>query len=182
MEKLIKKKDKSISELLLSTEIKFQLIPKIQPTGEYYDVESQKIDSFIERSDLFFNMIEPHIFENTKIFMEGISFGSTGNSLIDISMQTALLRKRITHKITSKNLYVFSPTSIKKFAGKGTFKKKDLYETILKIDDRRLDNILKILRDNESNWIKKSGEVIPPWNDLIDSIWIALFGENFKKI
>ena len=181
LEKLMKRKDRSIAELTIMKNAEFKLINKVQPKGEYHEVESQKIDSFIERSEMFFQMIKPHIKEDTKIFMEGISFGSTGSSLIDISMSTALVRERLISLIPSSSLYVFSPTSIKKFAGKGNFKKKDLYETILNVEDKRLCDLLEILSVNKLNWIKNSGDVISPWNDLIDSVWIALFGENFLK-
>ena len=113
--------------------------------------------------------------------MEGISFGSTGNSLIDISMATALLRERIMSIVPAKNFYVFSPSSIKKFALKGNAKKNELYETILLKSDIRIKNFQGVLRENKDQWIKGSKDVVAPCNDLIDSIWISLFGEDFLQ-
>lgn len=180
-EKLFKKKDGSILYLSQLDSLNLNIIGKEQFTGEYHEVERKKIDSFIQRADQFFSMMVPYIDKNTFVFMEGISFGSTGNSLIDISMATALLRERILSVIPKEQFYVFSPSSIKKFALKGNAKKNELYETLLTKEDKRIKDFQKILEDNKSSWIKGSKDVVAPCNDLVDSVWIALFGENFLQ-
>jgi hypothetical protein len=181
LEKLMNKKDKSIKELDGFKSLNLNIIEKETVSGEYHEVERQKIEGFIKRADTFFEMMKPHMTSDSYVFMEGISFGSTGNSLIDISMATALLRERIMSIIPSSNFYVFSPSSIKKFAVKGNAKKNELYETILLRNDIRLEEFQKILSENKSQWIKGSKDVVAPCNDLIDSIWISLFGENFLE-
>ena len=157
------------------------IIDKTQIKGEYHEIERKKIEEFIERSDLFFNMMKPYLNSESYVFMEGISFGSSGNSLIDISMATALLRERIMGVVPNSQFYVFSPSSIKKFALKGNAKKNELYETLLLKDDKRIEEIQNLLRANKHQWIKGSKDVVAPCNDLIDSIWISLFGENFLQ-
>ena len=62
---------------------------------------------------------------------------------------------------------------------KGNAKKNELYETILLKSDKRLEKIQKVLNENKDQWIKGSKDVVAPCNDLIDSIWISLFGEDF---
>lgn len=181
IDKLIKKKDGSISELLNFADLHLNIINKSQITGEYHEIERTKIESFIEKTDIFWNMMKPHLTKDSYVFMEGISFGSTGNSLIDISMATALLRERIMSVVPAKNFYVFSPSSIKKFALKGNAKKNELYETILLRNDIRIKKFQEILVANKDQWIKGSKDVVAPCNDLIDSIWISLFGENFLE-
>jgi len=180
-EKLMNRKDRSIKELVNFKNLDLTILEKIQPSGEYHEVERNKIENFIERADIFFNMMRPYLDKTSYIFMEGISFGSTGNSLIDISMATALLRERIMSIIPSANFYVFSPSSIKKFALKGNAKKNELYETILLKDDIRIKSFQKLLSENKEFWIKGSKDVVSPCNDLIDAIWISLFGENFLQ-
>ncbi len=180
-DKLLKKKDGSILYLSEFEHLRLDIIEKEQFTGEYHEVERKKIDSFIVRVDHFFSMMRPYVNKETRIFMEGISFGSSGNSLIDISMATALLRERILGLIPKEQFYVFSPSSIKKFALKGNAKKNELYETLLTRDDKRIKDFQKILEDNKSSWIKGSKEVVAPCNDLVDAVWISLFGENFLQ-
>lgn len=180
-EKLFKKKDGSILYLSQLDSLNLNIIGKEQISGEYHEVERKKMDSFIHRVDEFFGMMGPHIDRSTFVFMEGISFGSSGNSLIDISMATSLLRERILSVIPKEQFYVFSPSSIKKFALKGNAKKNELYETLLTKEDKRIKDFQKILGDNKGSWIKGSKEVVAPCNDLVDAVWISLFGENFLQ-
>jgi hypothetical protein len=117
--------------------------------------------------------------------MEGLSFGSTGNSLIDISMTTALVRAGIVKKINPKNFFVVSPTTLKKFAIKGNAKKDELYNVLLekKSNDTRIKEMASILEENKKNWVKGSGKVENPCSDLIDATWICFFiEENIEKL
>ena len=139
------------------------------------------MDNFIGRADEFFEMLTPYLTPSTRVFMEGLAYSSSGNSLIDISMLTILLRERLMRVIPSSQFYVFSPASIKKFAISGNAKKKLLFETLLLKEDKRIEQFQMLLKENQSRWIKLSGDVVAPCNDLIDSIWIALFGETFLK-
>ena len=92
-------------------------------------------------------------------------------------MATALLRERICKYIGSENFYVFSPTSIKKFALKGNSKKDELYEHLSnrENDGTNLDIFCRILRDNKSEWITGSKQVNKPIDDLVDATWILLY-------
>lgn len=157
-----------------------KVIEKNKTEGDYFEIERQKIQNFIEISQEFMGMIEPHIDSDTKVFMEGISFGSSGNSLIDISMATALVRKRLVEIVGYNNLNIYSPTSIKKFALKGNSKKDELYVAILDKygDNKILEPLIKILEQNKETWIKKNKEVETPCSDLIDATWISLYGKH----
>lgn len=157
-----------------------KVIEKSKLEGEYFVIEKKKIENFIEISEEFVGMMEPHIDSDTKIFMEGISFGSSGNSLIDISMATALVRKRLVEIVGFQNLNIYSPTSIKKFALKGNSKKDELYTQLLDKykDNKNLEPLIKILEQNKEIWIKKNKEVETPCSDLIDATWISLFGKH----
>jgi len=157
-----------------------KVIEKFKLEGEYFEVEKKKIVNFIEISHEFTSMIEPHIDSQTKVFMEGISFGSSGNSLIDISMATALVRKRLVEIVGFENLNIYSPTSIKKFALKGNSKKDELYVALLDkySDNKNLEPLIRILEQNKEIWIKKNKEVETPCSDLIDATWISLFGKH----
>jgi hypothetical protein len=111
------------------------------------------------------------------VAMEGLSFSSNGNSLIDISMATALLRKKIIDRVGADKFYVFSPTSIKKFALKGNAKKNELYEALInfKESETNLENFSNILEVNKTEWITPAKVVNKPIDDIVDATWITLY-------
>jgi hypothetical protein len=113
---------------------------------------------------------------NVYIAIEGISFGSSGNSLIDISMSTGILRSKILDMLggDSSRFFVFPPTTIKKFAGSGSYKKVDMLDGIIS-NNLESYNFIKML-ENNINLIKtKSNIVKKPIEDIVDSIWVAKF-------
>ena len=144
---------------------------------DYLEKERLKIDFFLEVVDTLFSSITDKIgHEDFYVAMEGLSFSSNGNSLIDISMATALLRERIVQKIGKERFYVFSPSSIKKFAKKGNAKKDELYEALLeKKEETNLEVFTSILEKNKSEWITKAKQVNKPIDDIVDATWITLF-------
>jgi hypothetical protein len=156
------------------------IIEKERADGEYWEVERKKIENFLVIADSFMKMIKPHIDEETVVFMEGISFGSSGNSLIDISMCTALIRERLVDVVGFERLNIYSPTAIKKFALKGNAKKDELYQALLDkySEDNLLSPLIEPLKQNQDLWIKKSKEVETPCSDIIDATWISLYGKQ----
>lgn len=170
-------RDDHFSLLNNCEEVNIILEPKSkQEEAEYHIRERSKISSFIRLTDLIINSIENEIGEETYIAMEGISFGSTGNSLIDISMATGILRKELIERLgrNTDNFFVFSPTAIKKFAGKGNFKKIDMFDAIIKESDFDSE-FINILRNNREMCVTPKGIVKKPIEDMIDSVWVARF-------
>lgn len=94
------------------------------------------------------------------IGIEGLSFGSKGHRLAEISGYQYLLRA----KIFQNNIpfEVYPPKTIKKFAGNGNFKKEDLFNVFLNTNNSLAQNI----KDNKINLIK-------PLDDLIDAYFIV---------
>jgi len=160
---------------------KFGYLSRRKPEGTYYQCESIKLRSFEEITNQFFELFEKYLDPDTYVFMEGIIFGSPGNSLIDISMCTALIRMKIKNKIGHDKIYVFSPSSIKKYAIIGNAKKNQLYTALVEKhgENQELSPLVINLKQNIGDWIKKSGDVETPCSDIIDATWISLFGRNF---
>lgn len=145
---------------------------------DYSERERIKIDYFQELVDVFWSEIENLCGgDDIVVAMEGLSFASNGNALIDISMATALLRKKIVDHTGSDNFYVYSPTSVKKFAYKGNAKKHELYNSLIehRFPETNLKSFTTILEENKDEWITPSGNVNKPLDDIIDSTWICLF-------
>ena len=185
IEKMLEKGGTPFNVLNKTPFVSINIVKKKEFTGEYHDKERQKILNAIEFSEKILVLLEPYLDQDCLVGMEGLSFGSTGNSLIDISMTTALVRAGIVKKINPKNFFVVSPTTLKKFAIKGNAKKDELYNVLLekKSNDTRIKEMASILEENKKNWVKGSGKVENPCSDLIDATWICFFiEENIEKL
>jgi hypothetical protein len=173
-ESLRKSKDKPYAILDEYPEFDLFFLEKRELPDDYSKKERAKIAYFQELVGIFWNRILEHAeLDNVYIAMEGLSFMSAGNALIDISMATALIRKKIIDSIDSERFYVFSPTEIKKFAGKGNFKKDEMYDSL--IASKRIPLLCDILEKNRNNWITPSLQINKPVDDLVDATWITLF-------
>jgi hypothetical protein len=177
-ESLRKSKDKPYAILEGDPSIDLFFLTKKEMPAEYSAKERVKIDYFQEVVDSLWSHIEPFLGGDVKIAIEGLSFSSNGNALIDISMATALIRKKIVDTIGSQNFYVFPPTAIKKFAGKGNLKKDEMYHALVKKSSEvggNFSHFTDIISAYSSSWITKSNQVNKPIDDLVDASWICLF-------
>lgn len=184
VESLTKNKKKPFSVLSESEDFNLVFMDKKEIPDEYSARERTKMLSFIGMADAMGDLILKDVGDKEfKIAMEGLSFSSNGNALIDISMATALLRLKIISKIGAENFYVFSPTSIKKFAHKGNAKKDELYESLIKLErpETNLNNFTKLLESNQIEWVTPAKQVNKPIDDLVDATWIALYLESILK-
>lgn len=185
IDKMLKKDGSPFKVLGDNGTVSINIISKKEFTGEYHDKERQKILNAIYFSEVALDLLDPYLNENSIVGMEGLSFGSSGNSLIDISMTTALIRAGVVKRINPDNFYVLSPTTLKKFAVKGNAKKDELYNALLekKSDDVRIKPLLKLLSEYKDTWVKGSGKVENPCSDIIDATWICFFiEENLEKL
>jgi hypothetical protein len=66
-----------------SDHVSINIIDKETYSGEYYDKERQKILNAIFFSGIVMDLLDPYLNEDTLVGMEGFSFASNGNSLID---------------------------------------------------------------------------------------------------
>ena len=175
---LVKNSKKPYSVLDSDENFILMFIEKNDLPSDYSKRERVKILYFLEIVDDLWNSIIEIMGDcNFDVAMEGLSFSSNGNSLIDISMATSLLRERIINKIGVDKFHVFSPTSIKKFALKGNAKKHDLYESLIdfKPGETNLSIFSRILEQNKKEWITPSGVVNKPIDDIVDATWIVLY-------
>ena len=183
---LKKSKDKPYAILDGDPVIDLFFLTKKEMPEEYSARERVKIDYFQDIVDVFWYHLEPFLAdEDIYIAMEGLSFASNGNALIDISMATALIRKKIVDRIGSSRFYVFPPTAIKKFAGKGNFKKDEMYHSLIQKAPAAggdFSHFTDIISKHADSWITKSKQVNKPIDDLVDASWICLFlSETLKN-
>ena len=183
-ESLRKSKDKPYAILAGDPSIDLFFLAKKEMPVEYSAKERVKIDYFQEVVDSLWSHIEPFLGEDVKIAIEGLSFSSNGNALIDISMATALIRKKIVDTIGSQNFYVFPPTAIKKFAGKGNLKKDEMLHSLVGRGPSvggNFTHFTDILSKHSESWITNAKQVNKPIDDLVDASWICLFLQEILK-
>lgn len=156
------------------------LLEKPKAEGSYEEGERLKLQIYQNFVQRIISALVEEVPQGSDIVigMEGISFGSSGNTLIDISMSTALLRQELVKTFLPKGdyskLHIWSPSSIKKYAGRGNFKKFEMYEALLLRPEIQDAEFIKALHRNKPDWITKGGAVTKPVEDLVDAVWIAL--------
>lgn len=108
---------------------------------------------------------------DVKIALEGFSYGSTGNSFIDIVQYNTFLRSALLNTYGADNIYIFQPSHVKKVAGKGNANKHYMVKAFQ--DNVLADNNLK--KTKLWNWIADkdfSTKIPKPIDDIVDSYFI----------
>jgi hypothetical protein len=96
---------------------------------EFLPRERQKLEGAGNISSLMVGIFST-LFEGDKVAvgLEGFSYGSKGNSFIDIIQYNTFLRKALIDKYSIENLSVYQPSHVKKLAGKGNANKHYMAE------------------------------------------------------
>ena len=123
-------------------------------------------------SDLIIYILKEDIVsKDYHISLEGFSYGSKGNSFIDMIQYNTFLRHKLLKEFGVDNLSFYQPSHVKKVAGKGNANKfymvKAFQEDVLNDKDLRNTKFW--------NWVKDKdySEKIPkPIDDMIDSYFI----------
>lgn len=148
---------------------------------EFIEKERQKIIDADSISDLIVGVLSLSTFDgNTpiddiKICLEGFSYGSKGNSFIDIILYNSILRKKLKDMFGINNIYIYQPSAVKKLAGKGNANK----HYMIKAFQENVLNDTHLVNTKLWNWIKDKdySETIPkPIDDLIDAYFILHTG------
>ena len=156
--------------------------PKLKIPSEYSARERTKQEIFDQITNSIINVLLEYvdpITEDIYVAMEGIAFGAQGNSLIDLSMATSLLRNKLMDQILDgdySQFYVFSPGTVKKHAGKGNFKKWEMYDALINsnLEILQESRYVGMLKENKIEFVLPSQNVKKPLDDLNDSVWVCL--------
>ena len=109
---------------------------------------------------------------NVKIALEGFSYGSTGNSFIDIVQYNTFLRSLLLDAYGEKNIYIVQPSHVKKLAGKGNankhFMAKAFQDNVLNDDQLKKTKLWNWCKDKDF-----SEKIRKPIDDMIDSYFIV---------
>jgi hypothetical protein len=102
--------------------------------------------------------------------LEGFSYGSKGNSFIDMIQYNVHLRRVLINSYGVEAFHVFQPATVKKLAGKGNANKEYMFEAFKEnvLGDKTLE------KSPFWKWCcEKNFEKVPkPVDDLVDSYFI----------
>ena len=146
---------------------------------DYSDEQSFKISNADLHSDIIISALESHISGfGTIITFEGYSYGSKGNSFIDLIAYNTFLKTKIMMECHN-GIQVVAPKSVKKhFTGNGNAGKPMMVNSFRD----RTDTILK--NDPVHNYISSLdfGDNVPkPIDDLVDAFAILKYTEDRMK-
>ena len=109
------------------------------------------------------------------VAIEGISFGSKGNSLVDISQSTGILKHELLTRVLKNNadrLFIFSPSELKNAIGcKGNANKMDIFNQFKsepQIESIKSSDLYKAV--NTEKWIVQGDKILSPVIDMVDSV------------
>ncbi len=134
--------------------------------------EREKLTDGQNIADLISNiLITLYGTENHKIALEGFSYGSKGNSFIDIVQYNTFLRNEIVNSWGVENISIYQPSHVKKLAGKGNANKHYMVKAFQ--DDVFNDKDLRKTKLWKWTQGKDFTEKIPkPVDDLVDAYFI----------
>ena len=134
--------------------------------------EREKLTDGQNIADLISNILIT-LFESDKVAvaLEGFSYGSKGNSFIDIIQYNTFLRKELIDKYSIENLSVFQPSHVKKLAGKGNANKhymaKAFQDDVLNDKNLRSTKLWKWTQGKDF-----SIKIPKPIDDIVDAYFI----------
>jgi Holliday junction resolvasome RuvABC endonuclease subunit len=154
----------------------FKTTTRREKMPQYHLTERNKLVNYLEATDLLIDNLKDLISEEDDLLVciEGISFGSKGNALVDISQATGIIKNKLVNQILNGDadrFFVFSPGELKNAIGcKGNAGKMDVFNKF--IEDPVLESVKKsdlyqaILKED---WIATDKTVKSPIMDMIDS-------------
>lgn len=136
----------------------------------YISEQQCKIYSAHLITSLIMSVIDKYVGDDTcYIAIEGFSYGSMSNSVVDLIMYQSFLRCDLMNKYGAENIFVVSPSEVKKrLCGKGNANKEDMINAFISntLNDSMLENneLYMYLIENELDF-----KHIKPIDDICDS-------------
>jgi Holliday junction resolvasome RuvABC endonuclease subunit len=143
---------------------------------EYHITERVKLINYQELISKIITKVLHEVGDDEVIVaIEGISFGSKGNSLVDISQSTGILKHELLSRVLKNNadrLFIFSPSELKNAIGcKGNANKMDIFNQFKsdpQIEAIRSSDLYKAV--NTEKWIVQGDKILSPIIDMVDSV------------
>jgi Holliday junction resolvasome RuvABC endonuclease subunit len=142
---------------------------------EYHITERTKLVNYQDLINRIITNILKEVGDDQVIVaIEGISFGSKGNSLVDISQSTGILKSALLTQVLhgdADRLFVFSPSELKNaIECKGNANKMDIFNKFKEdpiIESVKESDLYKAV--SQEKWIVQGDKIVSPIIDMVDS-------------
>lgn len=173
-----KKDKKNLEDLVLeypSIRIEYTESRRVK-SDSYHITERIKLFNYLEATSLLIKLLEEeiNIDDDILVVIEGISFGSKGNALVDISQATGIIKNKLVESILkgdTDRFFVFSPGELKNAIGcKGNAKKTEVFEKFISdpiLESVKTSDLYKAVKNED--WIREGDNIVSPIVDMIDS-------------
>jgi len=173
-----KKDKKNLEDLILkypSIKIEYTESRRAK-SSSYHITERIKLFNYLEATDLLIKKLKEEITidDDILVVIEGISFGSKGNALVDICQATGIIKNKLVESILkgdTDRFFVFSPGELKNAIGcKGNAKKTEVFEKFLEdpiIESVKSSDLYKAVESED--WIREGDKIVSPIVDMIDA-------------
>lgn len=149
---------------------------------QYHITERNKLMNYSELIQGMLAALKKEVGDSPCIIaMEGQSFASKGNALVDISQATGIIRYCLAQYFLENkmdNFFVFSPAKLKNTIGcKGNAKKDEILTAFLEnpgIDSVKTSSLYKLLKEDDGMIIASQKNIKSPFMDMIDAYLAVL--------
>lgn len=128
-----------------------------------------EVKNSVYLANLIVESLKEYKDDNIYISFEGLSYGSTGDVVLQLGGYKYMLMDKLTELTPLKNMFTYAPTSLKKTAGcsKKGMGKPEMIETF-KLEN---NDFSKFLKNNEEMFKTPKGNWIGHLDDIVDSYW-----------
>ena len=134
-------------------------------------------------SQLICSTLKSYLNRNTYIALEGLSYGSSGDVILQLGGYKYMVMSKLSELVPLKNMFTYSPITVKKTAGcsKRGLGKHAVIESFI---SSSYENSLKTsIKKNKELFMKKGGKnYIDHLDDLVDAYWIVETLRDKEKI
>ena len=124
-------------------------------------------------SQVIFNTLKLYLNRNTYIGFEGISYGSSGDVILQLGGYKYMIMDKLSELVPLENMFTYSPITVKKTAGcskRGLGKHAMIESFILTSKDNSLK---KALRENKELFMKKGlKNYVDGLDDFVDAYFV----------
>lgn len=124
-------------------------------------------------ASLIYNDLLPYLNKDTYIAFEGLSYGSSGDVLIQLGGYKYMLMNKLSEIVPLENMFTYSPITVKSVAGcaKRGMGKNEMIQAFINKGPHTIFN--HELKENPINFKNKKGiNWITHLDDIIDAYWV----------
>ena len=149
---------------------------KRSKSEQYHVTERIKLINYLDLIGVLISAIKEEIKDEKDLIfcLEGISFGSSGNSLVDIAQSTGILKNQIITQLLNNEhdrFFIFSPSELKNAINcKGNANKQDIlakFKSDPIIESVKKSDLFTLL--HKEDWVIEKDKILSPIIDMTDA-------------